>query len=328
MTSRHTTAHRQQTTTPNGVTMPTNPDGTPNKRYVDLLSEDPPISNQKYCCISFISPEKVIKQREMFFFQEFVKQWSLNKSMEKFTKFISFLAYKYHLKFDEVIKDLEGFTKEEQQNLFGEFTIEDEYKTFLDKNEDKLQEEFDEAHDFQTSTRGIKVRGCYNSLKEAELRAQTLRDWEEGAHEIYTGQVGVWMPFHPEAYKTGRVEYLEPELNQLMHEKMENEKKAKEAFDQRVKDTKKKAIADNEKVAIESGNVLTQTLNDKGELVSIDGMNTTESNLLGQGGEVSSADIRSELFEGDNIVTSAMMKEREELAKAIADGTFKPDEQK
>jgi hypothetical protein len=300
--------------------MPTNPDGTSNYRYVDLLSEDPPIANQKYCCISFISPEKVIKQREMFFFQEFVKQWALNKSMEKFTKFVSFLAYKYHLKFDDIIKDLEGFTKEEQKNLFGEFTIEDEYKTFLDKNEDKLQEEFDEAHNFQTNTRGIKVRGCYNSLKEAELRAQTLRDWEDGAHEIYTGQVGVWMPFHPEAYKTGRVEYLEPELNQLMHEKIENEKKAKEAFDKRVKDTRKKAIEDNEKIATKSGNVLTQTLNEQGELVSVDGMNTTEANLLGQGDEVSSSDIRNELFEGDNIVTSDMMKQREELAKAIANG--------
>lgn len=305
---------------PNGVTLPTNPDGTSNSRYVDLLSEDPPVANQKYCCISFISPEKIVKQREMFYFEEFVKQWSLNKSMEKFTKFVSFLAYKHHLKFDEVIKDLEGFTKEEQKSLFGEFTIEDEYKTFLDKNEDKLQEEFDEAHNFQTNTRGIKVRGCYNSLKEAELRAQTLRDWEEGAHEIYTGMVGVWMPFHPEAYKTGRVEYLEPELNQLMHEKIENEKRAKEAFDKRVKDTRKKAIEENEKVAIKSGNVLTQTLNEKGELISVDGMNTTETNLLGQGDEVSSSDIRNELFEGENIVTNDMMKQREELAKAIANG--------
>lgn len=311
---------------PKGVELPVNSDGTPNKRYVDLLSEDPPIANQKYCCISFISPEHIIKQREQYFFGEFVKQWSLNKSMEKFTKFVSFLAYKYHLKFDDVVKDLEGFTKEEQQNLLGEFTIEDEYKTFLDKNEDKLQQEFDEAYNFQTNTRGIKVRGCYNSLKEAELRAQTLRDWEDASHEIYTGQVGVWMPFHPEAYKTGRVEYLEPELNQLMHEKIENEKKAKEAFDKRVKDTRKKAIEENEKVATKSGNVLTQTLNEQGELVSVDGMNTTEANLLGQGGEVSSADIRSELFEGDNVVTSAMMKEREELAKAIANGQIKVED--
>lgn len=303
---------------PNGVTLPKNPDGSVNKKYVDLLSEDPPIANQKYCCVSFISPEKVLKQREMFFFEEFVKQWPLNKAMDKFTKFISFLAYKYHLKFDDIIKDLEGFAKEEQKNLFGEFTIEDEYKTFLDKNEDKLQEEFDEKHEFQTSTRGIKVRGCYNSLKEAELRAKTLRDWEDGSHEIYTGQVGVWMPFHPEAYKTGKVEYLEPELNQLMSEKIENEKRAKEAFDQRVKESRKKAVEDNEKLAIESGNVLTQTLNEDGELVSVDGMNTTEANLLGKGGAVSSDDIRKELFDGDNVVTQSMINDRNAAAEALA----------
>jgi hypothetical protein len=306
---------------PDGVTLPTNPDGSPNKKYVDLLSEDPPIANQKYCCVSFISPEKILKQREMFFFNEFVKQWSLNKAMDKFTKFVSFLAYKYHLKFDDVVKDLEGFTKEEQQNLLGDFTIEDEYKTFIDKNEEKLQQEFDEAHNFQTNVRGIKVRGCYNSQKEAELRAKTLREWEDGAHEIYVGQVGIWMPFHPEAYKTGRVEYLEPELNQLMHEKNENEKRAKDAFDQRVKDTRKKAIEENEKIAEKSGNVLTQTINNNGELVSIDGMNTTENNLLGKGEEVSSADIRSQLFEGDDIVTSSMMKEREDMAKAYIEST-------
>ena len=310
-----------QDTAPKGVTLPTNPDGSLNKKYVDLLSEDPPVANQKYCCVSFLSPEKLLKQREMYFFNEFVKQWPLNKAMDKFTKFVSFLAYKYHLNFDNVVKDLESFTQEEQKNLFGEFTIEDEYKTFLDKNENKLQQEFDEAHDFQTNVRGIKVRGTYNSQKEAELRAKTLREWEDGAHEIYVGQVGMWMPFHPEAYKTGRVEYLEPELNQLMHEKIENEKRAKDAFDQRVKDTRKKAIEDNEKIAAQSGNVLTQTLNEAGELVSVDGMNTTEASLTGKGEEVSSADIRSQLFDGENIVTRDMMKEREELAKQIANQT-------
>ena len=306
-----------QDSIPKGVTLPINKDGSTNTKYVDLLSEDPPVANQKFCCVSFLSPEKLLKQREMYFFNEFVKQWPLNKAMDKFTKFVSFIAYKYHLKFDDIVKDLESFTMEEQKNLFGEFTIEDEYKTFLDKHEDKLQEEFDEKHNFQTSVRGIKVRGCYNSQKEAELRAKTLREWEDGAHEIYTGQVGYWMPFHPEAYKTGRVEYLEPELNQLMHEKIENEKRAKEAFDQRVKDTRKKAIEDNEKIASESGNVLTQTINEEGDLVTVDGMNTTEANLLGKGEEVTSDDIRSQLFEGDNIVTRDMMKEREELAKKL-----------
>ena len=34
-------------------------------------------------------------------------------------------------------------------------------------------------------------------------------------HDVYVGPVGVWMPFHPEAYMTGRVEHLEKELNEL-----------------------------------------------------------------------------------------------------------------
>ena len=51
------------------------------------------------------------------------------------------------------------------------------------------------------------------------------------------GPVGLWIPFHPDAYKTGRVEYLEKELNQLMHEKNQNEEQARLQFDQRVKES-------------------------------------------------------------------------------------------
>ena len=50
-------------------------------------------------------------------------------------------------------------------------------------------------------------------------------------HNVYVGPVGMWMPWEPEAYKTGRVEYLEEELNNLMHEKTKNEAKAKQEFD-------------------------------------------------------------------------------------------------
>ena len=42
-------------------------------------------------------------------------------------------------------------------------------------------------------------------------------------HDIMVGPVGMWMPWDPEAYKTGRVEYMEEELNQLMSEKNKNE---------------------------------------------------------------------------------------------------------
>lgn len=288
---------------PKGVTLPTLSNGSVNPKYVDLLTEDKPISGQKWAVFSFVSPEGILKEKNMFFFENFVKQFPLNKTMEKFTKFLSFLSFKYNLDFNNLTKDLEEFAKTEQKNLFGDFTIEDEYKTFLDNNEDRLETEFDEAHNFQTSVRGLKFRGAFETQKEAELRAEMLREMDDNVHDINIGPVGVWLPFHPEAYKTGRVQYLEPELNQLMMEKQNNEKKAKDEFDARVKETRRKAIEENEKKALESGNVLTQTLNQDGELISVDGRNTVESNILENSNtQVTSADIRAELFEGDNIV--------------------------
>ena len=143
------------------------------------------------------------------------------------------------------------------------------------------------------------MRGCYPSQQEAELRCKLLREVDPN-HDVFVGPVGMWMPFHPEAYKTGRVEYLEDELNQLMHEKDKNEKQAKTEFDTRVRETKEKAIADNMKKALESGNVLTQTINADGQLVSIKDMNTTELSLSENS---SLSDIRKELFEGENVVT-------------------------
>jgi hypothetical protein len=274
-------------------------------KHVDLLDEDKPLAGQKFVCLSFVSPEKIIKQRETFMFEKFVQQWDFSKSMEKFTQFLNFISFKYSLDFNTLTKDLEEFALEEKDNLF--FTsLADEYKSYLDAHEEKLESEFNEENQFQTSTRGIKVRGSFPSQQEAELRCKMLREADPN-HDVYVGPVGMWMPFHPEAYKTGRVEYLEQELNELMNEKNKNEKNAKQEFDKRVRETKEKAMEENIAKAKETGAKLTQTLNKDGELVSINNLNTSEIALLHesqtQNKEISVSDIRKELFEGDNIVT-------------------------
>jgi hypothetical protein len=109
------------------------------------------------------------------------------------------------------------------------------------------------------------------------------------------------MPWDPEAYKTGKVEYMEEELNQLMSEKQKNESNAKTAFEQRVKESKQKAIDENIKNAEKSGNVLTQTIDDQGNLVGVNSVNTQEATLKEQE-NISTADICKELFEGETIV--------------------------
>ncbi len=278
-----------------------NLDGSENPKYIDLLDEDKPIAGQKFACISFISPDKIIRQKDMFFFEEFLKQFDLNKSLEKFTQFLNFISFKYHVDFDKMTKDLEEFVKEEKSNLH-KTTLDDEYKNFIDAHEEKLEEKYKENYGFQTSTRGLKIRGVYPNQQEAELRCKMLRELDPH-HDVYVGPVGMWVPWEPEAYKTGRVEYLEDELNQLMNEKQKNEKTAKMEFDKRVREAKEKAMEENRKKAEESGNVLTQTITKDGELVNIKNLNTTEMNLLENGEEVSDETIRKQLFEGDDIVT-------------------------
>ena len=289
-----------------------NIDGSKNPKYVDLLEEDRPLSGQKYVCVSFVSPENILKQKNHFFFEEFLKHFDFTKSIDKFTQFLNFVSYKYNLQFDKLMEDYTEYMKSEK-GKFNDMVILDEYKNFLDAKEETLEQAYNISQNFQTNTRGIKIRGAYSTQPEAELRAKLLREVDPN-HNVYVGPVGMWMPWEPEAYKTGRVEYLEEELNQLMKEKNKNEKYAKDAFQQRVKDSKIKAIEENKKLAKETGNKLTQNVTAEGELVGVTGMSTIEK-ALGKNEIVSVADIRKELFEGENVRTKGMDSAREEFAK-------------
>jgi hypothetical protein len=275
-------------------------DGTINPKYVDMLEIDKPIAGQNFGCFSFVSPEKILKQREMYYFEEFLKQWDMNKSMEKFHQFLNFVSFKYKLQFEEVMKDFETFVKEERATIINS-SIEDDYKTFLDRDEEDLEKKFNVKHNFQTSVRGFKSRGNFASQEEAEIRAKLLRETDP-SFDVFVGPVGLWLPWEPEAYKTGRVEYLEEELNQLAQEKKKNETIAKSTFEQRIKETKQKAIEENKKNSEKHGNVLTQDIDKDGNLIGA-GHNTTESTFASKEPEsISVADIRSELFDDANVV--------------------------
>lgn len=279
-----------------------NEKGLPNKEYVDLLDEDKPIAQQKYVCVSFISPENEIKSKEMFYFEEFIKNWDLAKSIEKYAQFTAFLSFKYNLSLENIQEDLKEFCKEESSKI-REGNLLDDYKTFMDKNEEKLEAEYMEKTDFKTCVRGLKIRGVFPTMEEAELRAKLLRKVDPN-FDVFVGPVGIWMPWDPDAYKTGRVEYMEEELNALMHKKKDNEDKAKDYFNQRVKEQKMKAIEENKKKAEESGNKLTQNITKDGTLVGIRDMNSQET-ILSASEFVSQEDVHNTLFENDNIPTKS-----------------------
>jgi len=246
--------------------------GAKNPKYVDFCEEDPPIAGQKFVCVSFVSPETILKRRELYLFENFVKNWDLNKSVEKFTEFLNFISYKYNLNSTNVMDDLNDFLTEEEEKVKSASSIDSDYKNYIEKNEERLNAAFNKENQFQTSVRGLKIRGSFPSQEEAEIHCKKIRE-RDPMFDIYVAPVGVWVPVDIDAYKTGRVEHLEPELNRLFQEKIKNEEKAKQEFDERVKSLKKKSIEENIKLAQTTGNKLTQTLDENGNLVGANTMN-------------------------------------------------------
>ena len=96
-----------------GFERKTLPNGQENPKYIDLCDEDQPIAGQKFACLSFVSPENIIKQKDRFMFDEFVKQWDFTKTITKTVDFLNFMSYKYNLQVDEVVKDFHEFVDEE-----------------------------------------------------------------------------------------------------------------------------------------------------------------------------------------------------------------------
>ena len=262
-------------------------------KQVDLLDVDKPIAEQFFTCISFVSPESIIKQKELYFFEEFVNQYDNTKSMNKFIEFINFISYKYKLPSEEIFNEFESFISTNKSELASD--VSDDYKNFIEKNEDNLEKAYSKANSFTTNTRGIKIRGTFATQEEAEIRCKLLREYDPN-HDVYVGPVGTWLPFHPEAYKTGNVQYLEKDLNDLMHEKKKNEDKAKIHFEERLKTKKMEAIEENINKAKETGNKLTQSINSKGELISIENA-TSKDKVLGMNASLD--EIKREMFEED-----------------------------
>jgi hypothetical protein len=123
-----------------------------------------------------------------------------NKEAFKCVKFLQSYCKDKKLKFDDVYSSYQDFTY---------------------KYEDKLQRDYDEQNDFQTSLRGIKVRGVYDTRGAAEVRAKKLSLTDSGFH-TFVGQVGYWLPWDPNADKVADEVFQNGQLNDMMEKYQEN----------------------------------------------------------------------------------------------------------
>jgi hypothetical protein len=200
-------------------------------KIIDYLEEDPEIPTQRYCIMSFISPEKVIKRKQDFYNEKFIQWLEYDWKVEGMEHFMSFLAKKYSLKVEELFKDSEEFTKVHNSDI-KKTDIMEKYQVFLLKNEKDLDTEFTERNEFQTNVRGVKVRRIFGNVEEAQMFARVLQR-KYPRDNLYVGKIGCWLPWDPSENVMPEVEYAEKELNELMRKYKENEVNKDIFFDER-----------------------------------------------------------------------------------------------
>lgn len=75
--------------------------------------------------------------------------------------------------------------------------------------------------------KGIKIRGVYDSMEEAQRRCQQIRNFD-GHFNVFVGEVGKWLPWDDDAEKAEDAVYAESKLNDIMKGYKEQQRKAKE----------------------------------------------------------------------------------------------------
>jgi hypothetical protein len=228
-----------------------------------FLSDDPEIASQRWCLLSFISPENVLNRKDQFFFTSFLNQYEFHLRTKKMEEFFVKQIQSINAKLDaEAVKldalDLSGaaaacrnstLTIETYVSEFQKFVknhlkeltasnIKDEYDDFMYANGVKLEDDFYAKNNFQTTMRGLKIRGSYGQKEEAEARAKKLQK-QDPDHNIYVGQVGKWLPWDPSPSAIPDQEYAEDQLNNLMKKYKENEE-AREQFHKEQRDRARK----------------------------------------------------------------------------------------
>ena len=188
----------------------------------DYLEQDPDIRGQKYACVSFISPEDVIKQKETFLFTKFLGAFATDLK-DFFTNMSERFAE------DQTVLDMLKGLEQKYDYVFGHDELQTAYNFFKTSNSDKLEADFHALNNFKTSIRGLKIRGSYETIQEAQKRAEAIKKFDP-AFDVYVAQVGCWCPWAPNPEDITDVEYSETQLNTLMKKYKENQEKKDELY--------------------------------------------------------------------------------------------------
>jgi hypothetical protein len=214
-------------------------------KETDYLDEDKPIRGQNYVLLSFISPEDVILNKETYYFSKF---------LSRFSKDMNTLFSGIQSRYPDS-KDLIDTLKNNHLYVFDENELNEQYKYFKSSNSSDIESDYHRDNNFQTSIRGIKVRGTYDTAEDAKTRCEALKKHDNN-FDIFIAQVGCWCPWSPNPNDLQNQEYSETQLNTLMKKYKENMESKDIMFERR-----KQEKLNNSKIANVDATELADSMN-------------------------------------------------------------------
>lgn len=94
--------------------------------------------------------------------------------------------------------------------------------------------------------RGIKIRGVYATAEEAKARAKEISEFDAD-FDVFVGEIGKWLPWDPDPNTVKDAVYQEKELNNLVYQRKQSMKKAKQVQEQRKRDMLERAAREEQK---------------------------------------------------------------------------------
>jgi len=180
-------------------------------RVEDHLDEDKPIRGQKYVLLSFVSPEDVIINKDIMYF---------NKFLESFSNNVNELFKSLKDNYPDSSSVIDNIY-ENHKYIFDVKELNEQLKFFKSVNGEELEAKYNRENNGITTMRGVKVRGTFETIEEAKNRSEFLKKLGDKFH-IYVAEVGCWCAWSPDPEFIKDIEYSNTQLNTLMKEYKQN----------------------------------------------------------------------------------------------------------
>lgn len=150
----------------------------------DFLEQDAAVRGQSYVCLSFLSPEDAIASKNAHAVSAFMRAFC--RDFKTLYGDVQTAAAKTD---DPALAPMLDSLAERYAYALDPEAMKTEFDSFCRANDAVLHQEYARLTDDVCSIRGIKVRGSYETEKEARHRAQQLMRTDPN-FDVYVASVG------------------------------------------------------------------------------------------------------------------------------------------